>query len=894
MDNLSIKLDFTKSNKYIFAHDDNLFIVEQEQVKSLINAQLEELDEDNHSVFYNTIFIDGNRGAGKTSFVSTLLENIKRDKNFYTEIEFLEFFDPTMIESKSSIFLTIVSLIRAKVIEKINENDDKEIRFEQKRIWEKYLETLAEGLIFLEESTNSQSFWDDPVHLMYKGFDSVNSSFNLRKNFCKFIDESLRLLDKNAFLLVIDDVDTNPDKAYDLLEVLRRYLCLKNIIVIITGDLNLYEEIVENKKKNIDKDQKFELREQYLRKILPLNKRIALKTVKEIHKSITFIENIPYELRIVTKDDILFDDYLRSIFYAFGIKSAYIRLAYINFIMNQPLRTQIDFYKLFSFYDSEINLDFFDTRSIYFVFSNELKRAGFDVNSVTNNNGLLCGKILNFLIENNCLNECYQIEPVHQNNSINTCLFALSLILAKRMKNSCELFFDYFFRIAYIKNLSLLIPSNSTRNSIRKYNFNLEDLIAYSGLRNDIDLRQISCYILAYLRQYSESKTYAAGTIILPGFADKAKGSKEETAHTFDSVIKNAEISALLKTVALLPLSVSSFSNKSRTVNEYSIFTLIASVYDLLCEFKSGDDLSVVLRRFAQVKNYLVPSELSGGEDTSSSVAIEIALDSDDGWYDFIEQFRCWKSYFEKATDIVSPYIVGKICTRIFYAYNNIIKKLPNTASLGDVMHMFVCELFHSTIIEEFTEQTTENNSMWKEISINNDNISSTDQLFISNLKKIIKVAQYEYMSLTKAIMTCPIFMYFIHFTDDNKATFDEFYQTIDSKRSESKCVQPRFNQFVSYEYFWKNNLYETLNKIYFKYTKNETEDTDKITFSMSKAIIPEEIELIKSHFSQEEFLDNKNNSKIAELFKIKNMDSFRWGISHLRDMVRSDPDLWS
>ncbi|MBO4857973.1 MAG: hypothetical protein J5527_05620 [Treponema sp.] len=910
MESIVIKLNTSNSDRLLFNHGDNLFVVESQKVKQLIDKHLS-IDTKNRFVSYNTIFINGSRGTGKTSFVNTLLDNIKNDSKYKESIALLDLFDPTMIEEKAEIFLTIISLIKQKVMDKIKNEKNEVIRLQQTKMWESYLETLAEGVLLMDESKNPQSFWDDSIHLMYRGLDTVNSSFKLRENFRIFVKKSLELLGQKFFLLVIDDVDTNTDKAYCLLEKIRKYLCIPEFIVIITGDITLYEAIVEAQKAKIDKNKQFELSDQYLRKILPINNRVSLKPINQIHKSVVLFNNVPTKLTIVTANDISFDDYLRTIFWSFGIKSAYIRQCYISFITNQSLRTQIDFYHLFNNIIKPENYPFSEPSSLFNVFSSELNKNGIDVYSAIEGTRTFCSRLLYLLLKEKCLNECYQLQPVHTDKSINTVLFATSLILTQRMKTNIQFVFDYFFRIAYIRNLSFYSTSRFTRASVIRNAFRVEDMIIYSGIYNDIDIRQISCHTIAYFRQFSGENTNIAGTIVLKGFSKKLKGNIIESKNTFDYELNHSNLSDLLKNIACLPLSVSTYSNKNESINEYSFFTLLASVFDLLGELKSGNDLSVVLPRIAQIKQYLIPSEnpgSTGEEKTIDEIYVEL-LNDKYGYNDFIEQFRIWMDYCENSSSFYPPYILGKICTRICFAFNNIIKATVNNISLGDIMHLFVCELFHATLIEEFTELTSENNSMWNEISIAHDNISTSDKVFISNLSKIIPITQSNYLSLTKAIMTCPIFMYFLHFTEENQKVFDLFYQTIDKEAKTDKVLQERFVNLCTYEYFKENNLYETLNKIIFKNNssdslgrqpdeefaqKKDSSRSQKPLFSTGKTKLLEEIKLINQNFSYEEFMDSKMNSKIMELFEITNTKTFSWGMYKMRNMVKEDPSLWS
>ena len=70
--------------------------------------------------FHSTISVFASRGAGKTTFLLSFLDRIKRDKG--KDILCLSPIDPTLIETKQHPFINILAAIQECVENALNEN----------------------------------------------------------------------------------------------------------------------------------------------------------------------------------------------------------------------------------------------------------------------------------------------------------------------------------------------------------------------------------------------------------------------------------------------------------------------------------------------------------------------------------------------------------------------------------------------------------------------------------------------------------------------------------------------------------------------------------------------------------------------------------------------------
>ena len=309
----------------------------------------------------NTISILGSRGSGKTSFLLSLLKYYKVEKGHKDKAEVLEIIDPTLIEEKGHVFLTILSLIEEAVCKKIKLNDcsPNDADYCLKKEWKDKLRKLADGLPSIDGiglSMNDTN-WQDAEFIMDRGLKSVKAAKDLEANFNDLVACALKTLDKKAFIITLDDIDVNFLKGWPVLETIRKYLTSPQIIVLLSGDLKLYSKAIRKQQwKNFGKallkneaealnkmtgynDLVTEMESQYLQKIIKPENRIRLTTL--------FEKINLYELEINLEDTIIPDidiiSFYNQALATFGIHNEYQAEAYTSFLLNLPIRTQIQF-----------------------------------------------------------------------------------------------------------------------------------------------------------------------------------------------------------------------------------------------------------------------------------------------------------------------------------------------------------------------------------------------------------------------------------------------------------------------------------------------------------------------------------------------------------------------
>lgn len=166
------------SNTRPYADHNRVHEVQFEKAVKWIKQAIEKADKKTLQRLQETISILGSRGSGKTSFLLSLIEEFKN----HPEVVVIQLIDPTLIEQKGHIFLTIISQIKDLVDEKFKRCDCRpdSPEFASRQVWEKKLESLAHGLPTLNGvgKINEES-WQDPEYIMHKGLQAVHSAKHL-------------------------------------------------------------------------------------------------------------------------------------------------------------------------------------------------------------------------------------------------------------------------------------------------------------------------------------------------------------------------------------------------------------------------------------------------------------------------------------------------------------------------------------------------------------------------------------------------------------------------------------------------------------------------------------------------------------------------------------------
>ena len=228
---------------------------------------------------HHSILVDGDRGTGKTSVLVNLDTYLKvHSESVAEDVLVLNPIDPTLLDDGDSLFLTIIV---ASVLSDSSIKKRQEAEPEKAIVLNRALDKLATALESAE--VDSTAIGMRKIRNMYDN-NSIAGCVH------DFFGAVLSLMGKKLLVLPIDDVDTSLSRAFENLEIIRRYLTSPKVQPIIGGDLSLYQEVIWRdfhyrltKDSNFRADQAYDqalnLATEYQRKVMPLSRRLTMPNV---------------------------------------------------------------------------------------------------------------------------------------------------------------------------------------------------------------------------------------------------------------------------------------------------------------------------------------------------------------------------------------------------------------------------------------------------------------------------------------------------------------------------------------------------------------------------------------------------------------------------------------
>lgn len=779
MGNDKIIIDLSKSmNARSFEGSDIIHKTEFDRVIELINNKITKFKEDDknyieiHKRYNDTITILGSRGSGKTSFLMSILQRY----NGHDDIEIIELIDPTLIEEKGHIFLTLISLITDKVEKKISKNECdpccKEYR--QRKSWDDKLKKLAAGLPSIDIDNGSlYSNWHDPEHVMRKGLESVKAAKELEENFNKIVKKALEILGKKVFLIAFDDIDVNFNNGWKVLETIRKYLTSPQIITLLSGDLKLFSKAIRKhqwknfgselltwegeKLKKIEQYDELvtEIESQYMQKIMKASNRIHLLTIGEKlnNDDKIFINQQSNEVTIYKHYEIFLNK--------LGLHNKYEIHAVNTYLLGLPLRTQIQILKQIS--DSSINI-----LNVTDAFVSDLYESGVDVELAKSQPKDFCNIAHDFLLKKELLNETYQLLPTSGSVNSNAVLFSLYMMFVEHSKNNPSMFFEYWITIATIKNLLTIMPYRSDQKKDAALVPTIEGVSDYSFIGQNKVYRDICSYLSTYIRaslnyNSTENKAPWGGTLILKGLAKKAKKPSSETQDRIDVVFKKGTL--IQRQLAFFPMSIASYAHKQQSMVIYSFYTLLGTITELLKRYNvlkkdssnNVNDIYVLLKELSQVKDNVMPVFERGTNPSDQNPIFNTIEEENDKGETSLAQVIC--AWMDQCPSCVPPHLIGKIATRAFYAMRNLDNRTfsGEEPNLGDAMHRRIVIVMNSALVEDAKENL-------EKFNLSNNNPLEKNTIFINNLKNVNKISkEWKKMEFSRWLLACPLLLLYLN-----------------------------------------------------------------------------------------------------------------------------------
>ena len=280
--NLLARDVYKKISDFIVESVEEVIEIEPEHASKNIELKIKELDDCRN---HNAILVDGDRGTGKSSVLVNTKSYIKDfltadEQRYYKNVLWLKPIDPTLMENSDDLLLnTIVAALLS--------NSELKVQLKESsihaEIFHKQLQSLSRSLEGTQ--THRDKFGIDKLR-SFMGNQSLAEQ--IHGLYCL----AARITGKKLVVLPIDDVDTSLNLAYDNIEVIRKYLSSPYILPIVSGNLELYHEVIwRHFHGRLTRDSRInerslitdaqELSRNYQQKVLPLPRQIRMPNIRE-------------------------------------------------------------------------------------------------------------------------------------------------------------------------------------------------------------------------------------------------------------------------------------------------------------------------------------------------------------------------------------------------------------------------------------------------------------------------------------------------------------------------------------------------------------------------------------------------------------------------------------
>lgn len=299
-------------------------------LEEIVHSNSQDCD-GNEDCLNNIIAFTGNRGQGKTSamltFTNELIKNIGNSPICFGEttrtIQFVEIdvIDPSTFEDMHNVVEVIVTKMYNAYMEEWHNRKKDDGAVTATTIHKQMLEhfqLVYEGLSLVRNPRKfddlEQDFEGTISKIAHAG-DSAKLKQNMKALVAQYLDFFSKK-GKNSFLVVpIDDLDVNISLAYKMMEQIRKYLILPNVILIMAvkieqlrycAELQFRKEmaLLIEKKQRIFDEEPIDMATKYVAKLIPDARKIALP---ELHLLISKDEdNEPFEVEYIINGSNIF------------------------------------------------------------------------------------------------------------------------------------------------------------------------------------------------------------------------------------------------------------------------------------------------------------------------------------------------------------------------------------------------------------------------------------------------------------------------------------------------------------------------------------------------------------------------------------------------------------
>jgi len=741
-----------------------------------------------------TQFIDGSRGAGKSTFLSSVKRGIEVDSELKELITFFNVIDPSRIEQSEMPLLIILQALRKRVDSVLNNGlrlEDYSLREE----WRRAFSGVAGGLSLFAKDYHPLNDLDPELFLDW-GLERASDSTRLREGLHYLFELACRILRVRALILGFDDADTDSTHAIPLLECIRKYLDTPRVLVLVTGDLELYSLLVQRhfaktvtgrpdaaldlqrSPKEGDRSAQYlrmidHLEEQYLLKLFPIRRRMQLQPLWNVllrdECVITLTGDDGHRIPVKHVVHSIVKRGLR-------VKTDSDVDLYTEFLLKQPLRTVLQVVERcapclgalspenFNSEDWSPELTHELSRSLQALALTSLYKLSVDTDAIAARElPALIQAVFDLSLQDGDIDTAPYLRPLSADPNIKACFAAL----AGEIPNFCARMpgtaLRYLLRgPGSISLYSLAQPHLEASDKFRSFD-PVAQFTSYMGVgrrEDSLDWARRATAVMALPFGGNSTRRVVAPGIVGLRRSRKGRPKLELTANSvIQEAINNAN--GYLPVFALGMIHVVSDTSPRTYGSIYAILGLIEKL--ITAGFKNIEKAHTVFDRAYPPLTVSAPSwSLKGGTeievdepDEPSGDSGQLKAKQDALW----KQVEAWLMSVENLSDTILPsgIFLGKVWTRIYFSLQNAADDLK-AAKFATLMEIFALCVLNAFLVEEAEHHMFDSsNALAGAARIDRSNPRTSADHFVKKLNDV-KPGRNSF-PFTAIMATCPLLL---------------------------------------------------------------------------------------------------------------------------------------
>lgn len=317
--------------------ENSIFRFQYEKAFNLVEELLknyEKQKKDSENI-NNIISFIGERGTGKTSCMKSVLNmmkelpSVKHYQASYPTISETKFYnletlDPSFFDMKHNILDMLVGEMYKQVqgaVRKYSNNSEELDRG--------HLNALREAF---QKAKRDMHYVSNDSHKLgpdeeLEELAALSAGIDLQNCMKRLVETFLKFFKKEILIISIDDIDLNVQEAYKMVEQIRKYLILPNVVILIAVKLDQlgcviqqtlnkqFDALLKAGSNMMNTGDISEMTERYLSKLFPIHSRIYIPQIESFYDSeLMLVDGKSSEDNLLRKTDSVRETVPRLIF----------------------------------------------------------------------------------------------------------------------------------------------------------------------------------------------------------------------------------------------------------------------------------------------------------------------------------------------------------------------------------------------------------------------------------------------------------------------------------------------------------------------------------------------------------------------------------------------------